>query len=72
MQTRNLDYKFPPFRRLMHMGAKGWGLVAAGEIPAEALVCEYVGEVVGVAEAERRAGNYAKDGLLHTFIMNLR
>ena len=32
-------------RRLMHMGAKGWGLVAAAPIPAEALVAQYTGEV---------------------------
>ena len=59
-------------RRLAHMGAKGWGLLAGAPVAEDALVCEYVGEVVGVAEATRRANAYARAGVTHTYIMSLQ
>lgn len=58
--------------RLVHLGGKGWGLVAGeGGIPAEGLVAQYTGEVVDAAEAERRAAAYGRAGLRHTYIMTL-
>lgn len=54
------------------MGAKGWGLRAAAAIPEDALILEYAGEVVGLDEAERRAKEYARRGVRHTYIMNLQ
>ncbi len=58
--------------RRVHAGAKGWGLAAAAEIPAESLVMEYVGEVVSMGEAQRRAAAYARAGMPHTYMMSLR
>lgn len=54
------------------MGDKGWGLQAAAAIPEDALVMEYAGDVVSMAEAGRRAKRYASHGIRHTYIMELR
>jgi hypothetical protein len=43
--------------------AKGWGVVAAEAIPAGAYVCEYAGEVVTLADAQRRWQAHAAAGV---------
>lgn len=58
--------------RVAFMGDKGWGLLAAAAIPEDALVMEYAGDVVSMAEAGRRAKRYASRGVRHTYIMELR
>lgn len=37
---------------------KGWGVRATKPIPAGTFVCEYVGEIVTVEEAEKRGQYY--------------
>jgi hypothetical protein len=56
-------------RRLAHLGAKGWGLLAAAPLAPGALVAEYVGEVVAAGEAEARAQRYLAAGAPHTYLM---
>lgn len=58
--------------KLVHMGSKGWGLLAATNIAEDSLILEYAGEVVGVVEAQRRALEYARRGVRHTYIMILQ
>jgi hypothetical protein len=58
--------------RVAYMGDKGWGLLAAAAIPEDALILEYAGDVVSMAEAGRRAKRYASRGVRHTYIMELR
>ncbi|KAF2072086.1 hypothetical protein CYY_006606 [Polysphondylium violaceum] len=46
---------------------KGWGVRAKVEIPARTYVCEYVGEIIGQEEAEKRGSEYDKKGLSYLF-----
>jgi hypothetical protein len=56
-------------RSVAHLGAKGWGLLAAEPLAPGALVAEYCGEVLAPAEAEARAQRYQAAGLAHTYLM---
>jgi hypothetical protein len=50
---------------------KGWGLFAAADIPAGALVVEYVGEVLDDAGTEARLLEYKAAGQHHFHIMEI-
>jgi len=45
--------------------AKGWGVKAGEPIQAGEFVCEYVGEIITAAEAERREAACPAAGLYH-------
>lgn len=58
-----------PYRLLVaHMGSsKGFGVVAAEDIPMGAEVCEYVGELLSRDAVRKREVNYKKLGLYYLF-----
>ncbi|GJN93765.1 hypothetical protein Rhopal_006822-T1 [Rhodotorula paludigena] len=50
---------------------KGFGVRAAGDIPADAFVYEYVGEVIGPEPFQRKMKAYANEGIKHFYFMAL-
>eukprot|EP00878_Enallax_costatus_P039723 GHUV01045608.1.p1 GENE.GHUV01045608.1~~GHUV01045608.1.p1 ORF type:complete len:189 (+),score=45.06 GHUV01045608.1:259-825(+) len=60
-----------PCTKLVDLGPKGWGMVAAEDIKAGTTVAEYTGEVIPVSEGKKRLAQYAAEGLKHTYIMDL-
>ncbi|THD21508.1 hypothetical protein D915_007807 [Fasciola hepatica] len=50
---------------------KGWGLKASEDIPRNAFIIEYVGEVINFVEFRRRVRRYEKLGRAHHYFMAL-
>ncbi|GAA5939287.1 hypothetical protein JCM10213_008621 [Rhodosporidiobolus nylandii] len=50
---------------------KGFGVRAEADIPADAFVYEYVGEVIGPQPFQRKMKEYANEGIKHFYFMAL-
>ncbi|POY71556.1 putative Histone-lysine N-methyltransferase [Rhodotorula taiwanensis] len=50
---------------------KGFGVRAGADIPADAFVYEYVGEVIGPTPFQRKMKEYANEGIKHFYFMAL-
>ncbi|KAF6258402.1 hypothetical protein COO60DRAFT_1701368 [Scenedesmus sp. NREL 46B-D3] len=70
-QNTSLARRQLPPLQVVGMGSKGCGVVAQQDLPAGAFVAEYLGEVVSVAEGQRRLAAYTAAGLSHTYLMDL-
>lgn len=51
---------------------KGFGLRAATDVPKDAFICEYIGEVVSHPSFAKRMRDYAAEGIRHFYFMMLQ